>query len=37
MAQYWMGLDKWVLGTYREYTNGRDKKSIASTSSTKDE
>jgi len=22
MAQYWMGLDKWVLGTYRSYSKG---------------
>jgi len=22
MAQYWMGLDKWVLGTYRPYSKG---------------
>ena len=22
MAQYWMGLDKYVLGTYRSYTDG---------------
>ena len=27
MAQYWMGLDKWVLGTYRTYTSGLSSKS----------
>ena len=26
MAQYWMGLDKYVLGTYRPYTNGKKTK-----------
>lgn len=23
MAQYWMGLDQYVLGTYRPYTDGK--------------